>query len=355
MPFKMELDVVYSDHIKKVAHKLNLRCKRADDIFSNGVIIENIWEYINRAQIVIADLTGKNPNVFYEVGMAHVLGKPVVLVTQSIEDVPFDLRHIRNIVYEYTPRGMQKFEASLQNTLQFILEQPKTSMEQFKHYLVSDTFPKSDFLDGYTDDFIKEFVIDRINNTSLRARALELIFLRGSIEQSLLDVLNREQNNNLRKQIAKLIKKYSYSVSKQLLVSLLEGERTVALAAVKAAYSFVKSGQYSSDIFRYVNAHTSWEVQRNAVECTIELDDKDSLNTLLGFHKINYHLTVLYIIRYIELLMSEGRMTESYIPFVIAFLRRYASENRFSSSIKENIAKTLDAIQKRSSAKPEDY
>ena len=79
----------------------------------NTAIVEDIWESINRARILIADLTGKNPNVFYEVGIAHTVGKEVILTTQNIDDVPFDLRHLRHIQYTYTPRGMEAFEQQL--------------------------------------------------------------------------------------------------------------------------------------------------------------------------------------------------------------------------------------------------
>ncbi len=63
--------------------------------------------------LVIADLSGQNPNVFYEVGIAHTLGKPVLLLSQSIEDVPFDLRHRRVLPYEYTPIGCKRLVARL--------------------------------------------------------------------------------------------------------------------------------------------------------------------------------------------------------------------------------------------------
>lgn len=117
MPFREDLRPVYDDHIKKVVKEANLECKRADDIFGNTAIIEDVWKNINEARIVIADLTGKNPNVFYEVGIAHTIGKDVILITQNIDDVPFDLRHLRHIQYQYTPRGMELFEQQLKNTL----------------------------------------------------------------------------------------------------------------------------------------------------------------------------------------------------------------------------------------------
>lgn len=127
MPLSQEFQPVYDDHIKTVAESLGLHCLRADSIFDNRAIIEDIWASINKARVVIADLSGKNPNVFYETGIAHTVGKEVVIITQNIEDVPFDLRHLRHIQYQITPRGMRAFEEQFRNTLITILGRPPTS------------------------------------------------------------------------------------------------------------------------------------------------------------------------------------------------------------------------------------
>jgi hypothetical protein len=118
MPFSEALFPVFNDHIKKVCKKFHLVCKRADDIFSTSEIMGDIWTLIRKAKIIIADCTNKNPNVFYELGIAHTLGKPVILITQNAEDVPFDIRHLRYIKYEYTPVGMKKFEYNLGKVIQ---------------------------------------------------------------------------------------------------------------------------------------------------------------------------------------------------------------------------------------------
>jgi len=117
MPFSDELKLVWNDHIKKVVSALNLNANRADDFFTSHSVMEDIWVAICEAKVIIADCTGRNPNVFYEIGIAHTIGKPVVLTTQNREDVPFDLRHLRYIEYKYTPPGMQKFEEALNLTL----------------------------------------------------------------------------------------------------------------------------------------------------------------------------------------------------------------------------------------------
>lgn len=121
MPFSDELKPVYEDHIKLAASQLDLKIARADDFFAANVIISDVWNAIYNSRIIIADCTGRNPNVFYEIGIAHTIGKPTILISQNIEDVPFDLRHIRSIVYKYTPRGMTAFNDSLDKALRIEL------------------------------------------------------------------------------------------------------------------------------------------------------------------------------------------------------------------------------------------
>jgi len=121
MPFREDLRAVYDDHISQVARKLNCTVKRGDDFFTTHDIMKDVWNGICSAKVILADCTDRNPNVFYEIGMAHTVGKPVVLITQNTDDVPFDLRHIRYIRYQYTPPGMRKFEELLSRTLEEIL------------------------------------------------------------------------------------------------------------------------------------------------------------------------------------------------------------------------------------------
>jgi hypothetical protein len=116
MPFDKDLTLVYDKHIAKVMGNLGLNVARADNFFTNGSIMADVWTALNHATMIIADCTGRNPNVFYEIGIAHALGKETILVSQSVDDVPFDLRHLRVIEYKY-PRGMKEFEAALEKTV----------------------------------------------------------------------------------------------------------------------------------------------------------------------------------------------------------------------------------------------
>jgi hypothetical protein len=102
-PFAKPLGSYYEQIYKPAIEKAGLNPVRADaDIFATGKIIDQVWRGIINAKVLVAELTGRNPNVFYELGLAHALKKPVVLISASEEDVPFDLQHIRIIYYDVT-------------------------------------------------------------------------------------------------------------------------------------------------------------------------------------------------------------------------------------------------------------
>ena len=90
----------YKTIYEPAIRKAGLRPIRADDdMFSTGKIVDQIWLGIHSSKVLVAELTGRNPNVFYELGLAHALQKPVVLVSATEKDVPFDVQHIRVIYY----------------------------------------------------------------------------------------------------------------------------------------------------------------------------------------------------------------------------------------------------------------
>jgi hypothetical protein len=97
------------DSIKKAAISERYTCAVAKDIASSGGIMRQVWDGIRKADVVVADLTENNPNVLYETGMAHALGKEVVLITQDVNTLPFDLRALRCVAYqEATLSGLER-------------------------------------------------------------------------------------------------------------------------------------------------------------------------------------------------------------------------------------------------------
>jgi len=140
MPFDPQLRPVYEDHIARCASELHLSITRGDDFFTARSVMNDIWNAINNARAIIADCTGRNPNVFYEIGLAHAVGKPVILIAQTVDDVPFDIRHLRYILYDYTPRGMQVFEKRLLDTLrtELSLDRGKRPVRRPVLFIVGD-------------------------------------------------------------------------------------------------------------------------------------------------------------------------------------------------------------------------
>lgn len=99
MPFRAEFAAVYRDGIQAAAMDQGVECERVDEQVISEGILQRVYAEIARADIVIADMTGCNPNVFYEVGYAHALNKATILVTKTASDIPFDLKQTQHIVY----------------------------------------------------------------------------------------------------------------------------------------------------------------------------------------------------------------------------------------------------------------
>lgn len=122
-PFGAPLGEYYDLVFKPAIAKAGLTPMRADDdIFATGKIMDQVWRGIRQATVLVAVLTTKNPNVFYELGLAHALRKPVILVSSNEDDVPFDLRHIRVVLYDETdpfwgPKLIDKVADNLKSAL----------------------------------------------------------------------------------------------------------------------------------------------------------------------------------------------------------------------------------------------
>jgi hypothetical protein len=116
MPSDASLDRVYAT-LKTTVEELGLKCRRADDIWINSVLIQDIVSLIDRSKVVVADCSGKNANVFYEIGIAHTLGRDVIMIAQSADDIPFDLRHHRYVTYLNNRQGLSDLAGALRPKL----------------------------------------------------------------------------------------------------------------------------------------------------------------------------------------------------------------------------------------------
>lgn len=113
MPFRPEFTRIYNEVLQPAISKAGLKPLRADEVFSPTPIVEDVWAHIGKSRLIIADVTDKNPNVFYELGLAHAIGKPVIIITQRKEDVPFDIAYIRYLIYTDNETGWRKLKQNL--------------------------------------------------------------------------------------------------------------------------------------------------------------------------------------------------------------------------------------------------
>lgn len=130
MPFADSFTSIYRDIVRPLMSEMNLKITRGDEFTSpNGNIMGEVWSALNNCKFVIAEITGGNDNVFYELGIAHTLNKPAILMTQAAktEDIPFDVRHLRYIRYENTVGGGVKLRDNLKTAITGLLAELEES------------------------------------------------------------------------------------------------------------------------------------------------------------------------------------------------------------------------------------
>jgi hypothetical protein len=118
MPFAPELDDIYHLGIREVVSSSGASCERADELSYVGGIMEKVYDSIRKADVIIAEVTQPNPNVYYEVGFAHALKKQVVLITREIKSSPFDLGGYNHIVYKNITDLRERLGATLRQLRQ---------------------------------------------------------------------------------------------------------------------------------------------------------------------------------------------------------------------------------------------
>lgn len=118
---------IYNNYIKSTVLESGLTPLTVSDIIKNNNIMDSIWEYINKSNIIIADITGKNSNIYFELGLTLSIGKPTIILTQNIEDVIFDINDISVIEYNVNKDGLKKLKKDLEDELLIILNKISTN------------------------------------------------------------------------------------------------------------------------------------------------------------------------------------------------------------------------------------
>lgn len=122
MQFTTPYQELYAEVIKPVAKDFDLEAYHAGEVYGPGIVLQDIVQGIVDAQVVIAEITPANQNVFYELGYAHALGKPTILLAERGKTLPFDITGYRCVFYDNTIAGKSGVEAALRNHLRAIFE-----------------------------------------------------------------------------------------------------------------------------------------------------------------------------------------------------------------------------------------
>lgn len=172
MPFDKSFDDLYKMGVKETAAQLDIIAERVDEqIFQEG-ILERIYRQIDAADIIIADMTGQNSNVFYEVGYSHAKEKICILLTSNADDIPFDLKHHRHIVYG----------ESITNLRDMLTEELVWAKQQIENVKLSHIKVNIKDIYGdldktkYTARGIVQFEVDLLNESNKPSAEIDAIY-----------------------------------------------------------------------------------------------------------------------------------------------------------------------------------
>lgn len=202
------LDFIYSDWLKPCVESIKIpgkadetiSCHRADKSARPGEIITHIIENLVSADIVIADLSGRNPNVFYELGVRHSVNNNTILIADNLDDVPFDLRGLRTITYKWDPEQMVNLQKSLKSAILEILKEPDKIDNPIRRYLYNrevDKLIKQPSPPGY--DVVKNILTEMSSlRKAFKEQAVEIKSIINQIttgKEDNLDKANKDEYN----------------------------------------------------------------------------------------------------------------------------------------------------------------
>lgn len=173
MPFSKNFDDIYKLGIKAACENAGVLAERVDEQKFSETILERIYRQIRAADFIIADMSDRNPNVFYEVGYAHSQGKICTLIAQRADEIPFDLKHHRHIIYE---GSISKLRGALDAELDWLKSEAekaraKTLVLEVKS--ASGLLEKSDWqIQGSLD-----LAVDLHNDSGKRSPEIEAIYI----------------------------------------------------------------------------------------------------------------------------------------------------------------------------------
>ncbi len=149
MPFKPLFEMYYQAIFRPAVIKAKLEPVRANDLFRPSPIVADIWQMVQDAKVLLAELTTKNANVFYELGLAHAIGKPVILVSETMSDVPFDLQQLRVLLYDKdNPAWGEKLSEGITKAITETLDHPIEAVPSIFRKTVESQAPEQSAMEA---------------------------------------------------------------------------------------------------------------------------------------------------------------------------------------------------------------
>jgi len=176
MPFSNDFRDTYNLGIKATANELGIIAERVDEQHYSEPVLERIYRQIDTCDFIIADMTGQNPNVFYEVGYAHAKSKLCALITKDAKDIPFDLKHHTHVIYDGSVSDLKE---QLLPKLQWMKEEfqkQKTETISLKLKVSDETLTNSE----YTSVGSMNLSVNLKNNSEKRSPEIEAIYITTS-------------------------------------------------------------------------------------------------------------------------------------------------------------------------------
>jgi hypothetical protein len=242
MPFGGLFDRYYLNIFVPAIEAAGLRARRADSIFSSTSIMSDIWRGMRKAAVILADVTGKNSNVFYELGLAHASRKPVVIITGNLDDVPFDLKGLRVIEYNKDDENWGSvLKDRITSSLRATLTEPSLAVPTtFLENVVDPAFS--------TDPFLMQLrqIMDELRalrmSVSPRAHA-------GGVASRLMALLERHSN---------LLQDAPETARLEIFERLLRGDVSGAIETVQRSLdvSRIRAEEIAINIFDWMKLYT---------------------------------------------------------------------------------------------------
>jgi hypothetical protein len=180
MPYGTLHDVYYKEIYRLAIEAAGLTPRRADDFYTHKTLLESMWIHVQRAELVLADLSGSSANVFYELGLAHAIAKPTVVLTPDPSTVPIDLKGLPMITYDVRYPGWdtnlklritEEIKNVLANPPKYVLFGPTPALSADEQLVsIENASPRN--LTGIIREYIlkdrsKEDVIDLLSRAGL--------------------------------------------------------------------------------------------------------------------------------------------------------------------------------------------